>query len=204
MDGDAELTEAERVTVATYDANAERWCAGRDADFWAAERELFRRLVPRGRVLDIGSGSGRDARLLNAAGYEVVGVDVSASLLRVAAASCPEAEFRLASMYELPFGDGSFDGVWMAASLLHAPKSRAGRALGEVRRVLRPGGAAFIAVKRGDGEGLETSGIGERYFAYYRPDELRALLERCGLPVAELSERAAGATTWVCAWSAKR
>ena len=187
----------------TYNAGARRWGDGkRYVQFWSTELEVFRRLLPSGRVLDVGSGTGTPTQLLCSAGYEVVGVDVSESMLQIAAENCPRAEFHLASVYELPFADASFDGAWLAASLLHLPKARINEALTEVRRVLAPHGAAFIAVKRGHGERIEHTGIGDRFLAYYQPDELRRAVEQAGLPVVRIQQREAPAATWVCVWIA--
>ncbi|HEX5115700.1 MAG TPA: class I SAM-dependent methyltransferase [Pseudonocardiaceae bacterium] len=197
----ATLSAVEQITLATYDASALRWSATHgDSAFWAGELATFQEFVPAGRLLDVGAGTGMPATLLCSAGYQVVGVDVSASMLALAAANCPRAEFHLASAYDLPFPDAAFDGAWLVASLLHLPKFRADEALDEVRRVVTPGGAVFVAVKRGDGEGLTAGPNGERYFAYYQPDELRQTLERTGLPVVRMRERE-DADTWLCAWS---
>jgi ubiquinone/menaquinone biosynthesis C-methylase UbiE len=104
-----------------------------------------RRWIPRahGEVLELGVGSG-----LNLAFYDparvvrVTGVDVSAPLLRRAGprvAQAPVAvELARASAEQLPFGPASFDSAIVTYSLCSMDDP--GRALAELRRVLRPGG----------------------------------------------------------------
>jgi ubiquinone/menaquinone biosynthesis C-methylase UbiE len=96
----------------------------------------------RGRVLEIGFGTG-----LNAAHYpksveKVIGIDPSdggSQLRQQRAGGAPvPIEFRVASGERLPFDDGSFDTVVTTLSLCSIPD--VDRALAEVRRVLAPGG----------------------------------------------------------------
>jgi len=62
------------------------------------------------RILDLACGSGRHARALRAWGW-TVGLDLSATLLDVAAAASPGAPYVRADMRALPFADGAFDVV---------------------------------------------------------------------------------------------
>lgn len=123
------MTKPELETKRAYDAAAEQWAAARGiADFWAPEHDRFRRLLPApARVLDLGCGAGRDLGPLKERGYEVVGVDISDGMLELARRHHADVELVQASLYELPFHDESFDGVWSAATLLHVPHERLGR-----------------------------------------------------------------------------
>jgi SAM-dependent methyltransferase len=89
-------------------------------------------------VVDVGCGTGRHARALAAAG---LGVDVSEGLLRAARAHPTAARFVRADARRLPLPDGAAD---VALSLCQGgfgitPGGDA-RVLGELARVLRPGG----------------------------------------------------------------
>ncbi|MBP2291317.1 class I SAM-dependent methyltransferase [Azospirillum rugosum] len=96
----------------------------------------------RGRVLEIGLGSGRNLPFYGATAGEVVGVDPSPELLamaRQAAAAAPRPVTVVEQTAErLPFEDGSFDTVVVTWSLCSIPDPSA--ALREARRVLKPGG----------------------------------------------------------------
>lgn len=107
--------------------------------------EERRRWVPRarGRVLELGVGSGLNLAFYDAAQVaKVTGIDPSPSLLARAAARAAAApvpvELVEASAEQLPFDAGAFDSAIVTYSLCSIPDPA--RALAEVRRVLRPGG----------------------------------------------------------------
>ena len=108
-------------------------------------------LGPGMRVLDLGCGPGESAfgMLERAAGTEVVGVDLSASMIRFASLrrrlepTGARATFVQADAMALPFGDATFDAVTGHSFLYLVPD--AARVMAEVARVLRPGGrCAFL------------------------------------------------------------
>ncbi len=107
----------------------------------AAFMELSR-LKPPARVADLGCGSGAFTALLTHAGYDCVGVDLSAKLIEVGRRKYPHIEFAEGDIEHLPFPDGSFDGVLLSGVVHHFPDPS--RCAAEVFRVLRPGGR-FVA-----------------------------------------------------------
>ncbi len=177
------------TTVATYDrqapAFAARWW---DLRLDRALDTFGGYLRPGARVLDLGCGPGRDVRFLNELGFQTVGLDRSAGMLAEARPRVV-APFVQADMRALPFADGSFDGVWACASLLHVPRAEAPAVLAEVRRVLEHG-HLFLAVKRGEGETWVETEHGPVFFACYHPAEVELLVERAGLRVLEFWEEA--------------
>lgn len=107
-------------------------------------------LVPGQRVLDAGCGYGRIAVPLAAAGWEVVGVDISEHMLQEARQAAHRAEvdidWHLGDICQMPLAGDSFDVVlcmWLTFNeLLQRAEQLA--ALREMCRVLRPGGWALI------------------------------------------------------------
>ncbi len=104
-----------------------------------------------GRVLDVGCGAGRHLVFLGRQGFNVYGVDASPTGLSHARAWVEEegleAELRRADMTFLPYRDGFFDGVVCVFTIYHGTLAEVGKAVAEIRRVLRPGGAALIMFK---------------------------------------------------------
>jgi SAM-dependent methyltransferase len=87
--------------------------------------------------LEIGIGTGRIAHPVMQAGGDVVGIDISTSMLQVAQ-SRQLPQLALADMMALPFADASFDAVLAVHVLHHASDWRL--AMRECARVLRRGG----------------------------------------------------------------
>lgn len=114
----------------------------RDLD--AAEAALLARHrgALSGRVLELGSGAGRVTGHLLAVAREVVGLDISPTMLAHARAAYPAATFTDGDMKDLSrFADGSFDAVVAAANVIDVFDLEDRQvALAEMRRVLAPGG----------------------------------------------------------------
>ena len=104
------------------------------------------RLRPR-EVLEVGSGTGRQAVLLARLGLEVTATDLSARLFP-AAARGPRApagpRFLEADARDLPFPDGAFALVLVSLLLHGLDEADRGAVLREARRVLRPGGTLLV------------------------------------------------------------
>jgi SAM-dependent methyltransferase len=112
------------------------------------------------RILDLACGVGRDTRYLASRGLAVVGVDASPNGLRVARQTWPGRDpgsgLVVADARCLPFGDGSFDGVY-CFGLLHEFTAEGWqedveRVMGEIRRLLCHEGILVLAVLSGDPE----------------------------------------------------
>lgn len=101
---------------------------------------------PVGRLLDIGTGTGRVLELLAPRAAMALGVDRSPEMLRYArenlAAKDIEAELRQADMYALPLEDGSIDTIVLHQVLHYAHHPEA--VIAEAARVLAPGGRLLI------------------------------------------------------------
>ena len=100
-------------------------------------------------LLDCGCGSGGITLGLAeaCAPGEVIGVDIGITeidraVLRAKEMKCSNVRFEVANIYELPFPEGTFDAVFSHAVLEHLQTPI--KALGEMHRVLRPGGIVAV------------------------------------------------------------
>ncbi len=101
-------------------------------------------------VLDIGCGTGALTReIVKHVSDEgsVAGFDLSESMLSVARQVCPSVHFQQGNVANLPFDESSFDAVVSAFMLMFVPDSK--QAIGEMRRVLRPGGRIAAGIWQG-------------------------------------------------------
>jgi ubiquinone/menaquinone biosynthesis C-methylase UbiE len=129
----------------------DRWVVPRLIELAMRQRPILeyrRGLVPdaRGRVLEVGVGSGMNLPFYGAGVREVVGVDPSEELLAMARKRAAEAgtpvTLTRASATSMPLDDASFDTIVMTWTLCSIPDPAA--ALREMRRVLKPGGALLF------------------------------------------------------------
>ena len=140
----------------------ERWVLPRLIDLTMKHQEATRQrrsLIPaaRGRVLEIGIGSGLNLPFYGRGVERVVGIDPSEELLALARGRLEAAPFAVElqarSAEELPFEAGSFDSAVTTWTLCSVPD--AGRALAEVRRVLKPEGELlFVEHGRAEAPGV--------------------------------------------------
>jgi ArsR family transcriptional regulator len=152
--------DAARLTAVRADraTAAERYFAGHAAD-WDALRSLHvaeteveaaiaRALAERpiGRLVDIGTGTGRMLQLFGPGAEQALGIDRSPEMLRLARAKLAEAgldaELRQGDMYALPLGSDSADTVILHQVLHYAQNPAA--AVAEAARLLRPEGRLVI------------------------------------------------------------
>ncbi|HKE27988.1 MAG TPA: class I SAM-dependent methyltransferase [Bryobacteraceae bacterium] len=124
------------------------------------------------RVLDVGCGKGRFARVLleEQPEAEIWGLDLSEEMLHYVPAAI---HTRAGSMTELPFEDGFFDGAYATESLEHAVEIE--KAVAEICRVVKPGGHIAIIDKNAEHWGQLATPEWERWFT---PKELERLLRR--------------------------
>ena len=100
------------------------------------------RLRPGARVADLGCGSGAFTHLLERAGYDCVGLDLSSRLVELGRRKYPDIGFIAGDVEHLPFADADLDGILLSGVVHHLPDPSACAA--EAFRVLRPGGC-FVA-----------------------------------------------------------
>jgi SAM-dependent methyltransferase len=98
-------------------------------------------LAPTATVLDLGAGTGKLTRLLVRAFARVVAVEPAEAMRRLLVTHCPEAEALAGTGQEIPLPGASVDAVF-AAQAFHWFDDE--RALGEIARVLKPGGALVL------------------------------------------------------------
>ena len=115
-------------------------------------------------VLDLGCGNGRHVVHLAKEGFWTLGADLSPTALALTRSwmgeEGQEANLALADTRRpLPFRDGSFQGVLSTQVIHHARLAAVRVAIGEILRVLMPGGIAFVTVSGRKDRGVEFEAI---------------------------------------------
>jgi len=141
------------------------------------------------RILDFGCGGGWLSRVLASCDYEVVGIDVSRSLISNAKRIAPLANFIVGDGMNLPFREGAFDSVVSIATLHHLDVKKG---LNEVRRVLKnrcmlmlmePNKLNPLSAFGRKLFPMETHTIGEEPFV---PTQLRSYLKLQGFKIKSI------------------
>jgi SAM-dependent methyltransferase len=192
------------VTASSFDYESKRW--GSSPVFarpWHIQGLKLRYAlddlssVRAGRMLDVGCGGGNMAKAIKRErpDLDVHGVDTSRNAIASASASAQGVEFRVGTAERLPFEDGYFNAVTMFDVLEHLEDP--GRVLGEIARVLAPGGLFHIALPLEDQPGTiyHLIGAGKRWKAKARclghiqtfsETEYRGLAAVSSLPVTRV------------------
>ena len=133
-----------------WDSSAAAWIEemGERGDFgrrYVLDPVMLPRAVARGPrlTLDVGCGEGRFCRMLGAHGLRTVGIDPTTRLIATARVRDRRGRYVRAPAEHLPFASAAFDLVVSYLSLIDIPDLPS--ALGEMVRVLRPGGTLLIA-----------------------------------------------------------
>jgi len=195
------LAERARQATAEFTANGADWDEMRALDLPADAVEtrllaLIGQIAPAagfGRMLDIGTGTGRLLEILAPRIGEGLGIDASRAMLALARVRLAKPEFshitvQLADMYALPLTAQKYDLVVLHMVLHHATDPEA--VLREARRVLAPGGRLVLV----DLAAHNDEQLAARYLHRQRgfsTEKMRAFLDGLGLRTTQTATIAA-------------
>ena len=117
-------------------------------------------------ILELGCGSGRDTQVLAGAGHRVVGVDLSASAVKEAAARVPSCEFHCQDI-RAPFPVQATNVVLASLSLHYFPWPETVALVGRIRDALRPSGVLLCRLNSTEDHNFGASGHPEIEPNYY-------------------------------------
>ena len=147
-----------------------------------AERAHFLSLLQKEvkqKLLEIGTGHGKDSLFFQEQGFGVTGIDISPAMVEL----CRQKGIttQVMDVIDLGFDKNSFDAVYALNSFLHLPKSEFPLALENVRAVLKPAGLFYLGLYGGfDFEGVweDDLYIPKRFFSFHTDENLKEILSK--------------------------
>lgn len=165
-------------------------------------------IAPGMRVLDVATGTGKQAFAFADAGADVTAIDLSPAMLRVARRKAVgrAIDFREGDARALPLADASFDRSCVSFGLHEMPASVRREALLELARVTRPDGRIVIVDYALPDNHLASALVYHGVKLYERDNyaefvkaDLRAILDEAGMVTVSETHAAAGAIRIVIA-----
>ena len=167
-------------TIASYEGSASDYAAvvgpAPTPFIEAALRRLVDAIGPGGTVLEVGSGTGRDADFVESLGPRVRRTDATQAFLDLQAARGKHVE--LLDLLTDDLG-GLYDAVLAIAVLIHIPRDQTQPLLDRIAGALRPGGAFLVSIREGEGETID-----DYHTVFWHRDDFAERLLASGLEVA--------------------
>jgi demethylmenaquinone methyltransferase/2-methoxy-6-polyprenyl-1,4-benzoquinol methylase len=116
--------------------------SGGNSVLWRIATVRALKIQPGERVLDVAAGTGTSSKALARAGAQVVALDFSPGMVAEGRRRHPDIDFIVGDAEALPFPAASFDAVTISFGLRNVSNPQV--ALGEMYRVLKPGGRIVI------------------------------------------------------------
>jgi 2-polyprenyl-3-methyl-5-hydroxy-6-metoxy-1,4-benzoquinol methylase len=173
-------------TIDFYNQQTRKWVENHQRpgkSYWAKQIRKLKKLLPEGRILEIGCGFGNDADELQKSEYEYIGIDPSIEMIKIAQKNNPDTIFINKSIEDFNFKGEYFDGFWSVAALLHIPKNQIDEVLQKIKSLCKKRAIGFITLKEGEKDGIEKET--GRWFAFYKEDEIKTILNRNGFEIIE-------------------
>jgi SAM-dependent methyltransferase len=164
-------------------------------------KPLDRRLLDRfadsvhgtGMVCDLGCGPGHIARYLQERGVQVCGADLSRGMIEGARQLNPGIVFTQDDMRALSAADNTWAGIAAFYAIVNLSPGDVALALGEMLRVLAPGGRLLLSFHIGE----DTSHVEENLWGcgvslevtFFRPSTIARYMRAAGFEIEEIVER---------------
>ena len=149
------------------------------------ELKKFVNFLPKkAKILDVGCGAGVPvAKFLVNSGFEVVGIDSSESMLKLARKNVPKAKFIKKDMTKLNFKTNSFDGIMALYSIIHVPRKEHFLIFQNFHNILKPNSIMLVSMCSNEIE-READFHGERmYWSCYNPKKSLQIIKDAGFKI---------------------
>jgi ubiquinone/menaquinone biosynthesis C-methylase UbiE len=189
------IKDLNKMAVNTYDIIAEDYNKVFGNDMSDKEYiDKFLREVNKGRILDVGCGVGNLTKYIKDKGFEVLGIDLSNNMLKIAKERFPDVEFKLMDMTDIKLPKNSFDALFVAYSLFHLPPNKIENTAKGFVELLNSKGKIMFILQEGNGDVIvdEPFKPSEKmYINYFTRDTIVGLLKKLNFKILHFDTRGA-------------
>ena len=162
-----------------YEENAKSFIEDTMSADMSVQYENFLKFMPKkGKILDLGCGSGRDSIHFQNIGYDVLAVDPIDEFLEHTKKLGVKNVLK-STAEEIDF-ENEFDGIWASASLLHVSSKDLNSVLKKCSKALKKNGVFYCSFKYGTFEGERM----ERYYLDQTESSILSYIKDTGLVFA--------------------
>lgn len=176
-------------TIRAYNALSDLYDA-ETQDFWERFPEYifsdFKSMIRGSRVVDLGSGPGRDAEYLRNLGMDVTCVDGAESMIQITRRKGFRSVLKDIRSEDLNFAE--FDGVWAYSSFIHISHNEAKIVFNRLSDTMHSGSILFLGLIEGTGSEIVNFAGSDfvRMFQYYTEKSLGDLMENTGFKLIKI------------------
>ncbi len=167
-----------KQAIKTYNKIAKIYAKYTEDKLMQFQLSRFESLLKGKKILDAGSGSGRDVEYFLEDGFDVVGIDISQGQIKEAKKRVPKGKFLKQDFRETKFEDNFLDGIWCMEGFVHLPKTEIKKALKEFKRILKEDGIIYLSLKKGKGTKIIKQEIYSNEplpYYFYNQEEIKSL-----------------------------
>lgn len=180
------MSETNEQTLDSYNNYLQEYIDGTPHEVSGGQKiwidTALAKLPSNARILEIGSGFGRDADYMESKGFAVARTDAAQSFVGYMNQNGKNTELLNVITDEI---EGSFDMIFANAVLLHLTPEELNATLGKIRLALRREGILTFTMKRGSGSEWSEAKIGApRFFQYWEQKPLIQILEESGFIIS--------------------
>jgi len=143
----------------------------------------------KGKIADLGCGCGHTTAFLrNFGAKDIVGVDLSPKMIKMARSLCPKIDFEVGNILELRFEDEHFAAIAAFYAIVHFNDAELAQALKEIYRITQTGGQ-FLFSFHTEEQILTIDNLLEEKieinFHFFDADKVIEMVKECGWTVLD-------------------
>ena len=187
-----------KMVVNTYDIIAEDYNREFGNDMGDKEYiDKFLKEVKKGKILDVGCGVGNLTKYIKDNGFEVLGIDLSNSMIKIAKERFTDIKFQIMDMTKIDLPKSSFEALFVAYSLFHLPPDKIENTMKGFVELLKNRGKIMLILQEGQGDAIVDEPFKpteKMYINYFSKELIINLLKKFNFKILHFDTRGASSS----------